>query len=84
MSQYRNARSQNLVLDYGNILKTNLVLDYGNILKTFEKMRTMIAVNDGTRSFTYRTIDAHDLSCPFTQGQTSQINLLIEQLMLTT
>ena len=62
MSQYRNARSQN-----------NLVLDYGNILKTFEKMRTMIAVNDGTRSFTYRTIDAHDLSCP-----------LIEQLMLTT
>ena len=63
MSQYRNARSQ------------NLVLDYGNILKTFEKMRTMIAVNDGTRSFTYRTVDAHDLSCPFTQGQPSQINL---------
>ena len=24
---------------------------------------------------TYRTVDAHDLSCPFTQGQPSQINL---------
>ena len=63
MTQYRNARSQ------------NLILDYGNILKTFEKMRNLIAVNDGTRSFTYRTVDAHDLSCPFTAGQPSQINL---------
>ncbi len=61
--QYRNERAQ------------NNKIEVGNILKAFEEMRNLINVNDGTRSFTYRTVDCHDQSAPFQAGQYSQINL---------
>ncbi len=60
---YRNERAHN----YKN--------EAGNVLDTFNKMRDLINVNDGTRSFSFRTVDCHDQPAPFHQGQYSQISL---------
>ena len=61
--KYRNERAQ------------HLKIETGNVLDSFEKMRHMINVNDGTRSFSFRTVDCHDQPAPFHQGQYSQISL---------
>ena len=60
---------------YRNERAHNLKTEAGNVLHAFEKMREMINVNDGTRSFSFRTIDCHDQPAPFTAGQYSQISL---------
>ena len=38
-------------------------------------MRNIIYLNDGTRSFSFRTIDYHYKLAPFNQGQYLQISL---------
>lgn len=63
MTTYRNERSM------------NAPIEYGNIAKSFMKMREIININDGTRSFTNRTVDAHDIGCPIPQKQFTQINI---------
>ena len=60
---------------YRNERAHNLKIEAGNVLKAFEDMRTMINTNDGTRSFSFRTVDCHDQPAPFHQGQYSQISL---------
>ena len=60
---------------YRNDRAHNHKIEAGNVLDTFNKMREMINVNDGTRSFSFRTVDCHDQPAPFHQGQYSQISL---------
>ena len=60
---------------YRNERAHNQKIEAGSVLKTFEKMRDIINVNDGTRSFSFRTTDAHDQPAPFYNGQYSSINL---------
>ena len=60
---------------YRNERAHNLKIEAGNVLNTFNKMREMINVNDGTRSFSFRTVDSHDQPAPYTKGQYSQISL---------
>ena len=60
---------------YRNERAHNLKIEAGNVLNTFSKMREMINVNDGTRSFSFRTVDSHDQPAPYTKGQYSQISL---------
>lgn len=63
MSRYRNERS------------SNKPIEYGNISESFMKMRNLVNVNDGTRSFTMKTVDCHDIPAPFPKGQFTQINI---------
>ncbi len=60
---------------YRNERAHNLKYEVGNVNDTFQKMRNIINVNDGTRSFSFRTVDCHDQPAPFHQGQYSQISL---------
>ena len=60
---------------YRNDRAHNHKIEAGNVLDTFNKMRDMINTNDGTRSFSFRTVDCHDQPAPFHQGQYSQISL---------
>ena len=60
---------------YRNERSHNHQIETGNVLHAFEQMRHMINVNDGTRSFSFRTVDCHDQPAPFTAGQYSQISL---------
>ena len=60
---------------YRNERAHNYKIEAGNVLDTFNKMREMINTNDGTRSFSFRTVDCHDQPAPFHQGQYSQISL---------
>ena len=60
---------------YRNERAHNLKVETGNVMNAFNEMRNMINVNDGTRSFSFRTIDCHDQPAPFTAGQYSQISL---------
>ena len=45
----------------------------GNIAQYFENLKSLVQINDGTRSFQLRTVDCHDQSVPFTQGQETRI-----------
>ena len=60
---------------YRNERAHNLKIEAGNVLESFSKMRNLINTNDGTRSFSFRTVDCHDSAAPFHQGQYTQINL---------
>ena len=60
---------------YRNERSHNYKIEAGNVLETFNKMREMININDGTRSFSFRTVDCHDQPAPFHQAQYSQIQL---------
>ena len=60
---------------YRNERAHNLKYEAGNVMETFQSMRNIINVNDGTRSFSFRTVDCHDQPAPFHQGQYSQISL---------
>ena len=60
---------------YRNERAHNYKIEAGNVLDTFNQMRSLINVNDGTRSFSFRTVDCHDQPAPFHQGQYSQISL---------
>ena len=60
---------------YRNERAHNYKIEAGNVLDTFNQMRSMINKNDGTRSFSFRTVDCHDQPAPFHQGQYSQISL---------
>lgn len=60
---------------YRNERAHNLKIEAGNVLHSFEKMQNIINTNDGTRSFSFRTTDAHDQPAPFYDGQYSQISL---------
>ena len=60
---------------YRNERAHNLKIEAGNVLDSFNKMRNLINTNDGTRSFSFRTVDCHDQPAPFHQGLYSQISL---------
>ena len=62
-------------MKYRNERAHNLMYEVGNVMETFQKMRNIINTNDGTRSFSFRTVDCHDQPAPFHQGQYSQISL---------
>ena len=60
---------------YRNERAHNQRYEAGNVLQTFEKLSHIINTNDGTRSFSFRTTDAHDQPAPFYNGQYSAISL---------
>lgn len=60
---------------YRNERAHNQKVEAGNVLHTFQKMADIINKNDGTRSFSFRTTDAHDQPAPFYNDQYSQISL---------
>ena len=43
-----------------NVRLTNKEQGQGNVANYFEKLRDLVQVNDGTRSFVLRTVDCHD------------------------
>jgi hypothetical protein len=45
----------------------------GNVASYFENLSQLVQCNDGTRSFTLRTVDCHDQSAPFSESQETRI-----------
>ena len=41
----------------------------GNVASYFEMLKNLVSVNDGTRSFTLKSVDCHDQSAPFSESQ---------------
>ena len=52
---------------------TNKNQEQGNVATYFENLKQLIQINDGTRSFIYRTVDCHDQSAPFSDSQETRI-----------
>jgi hypothetical protein len=47
----------------------------GNVIQGFERMKNLISVNDGARSFTPRLVTCHDQQAPFEQNQMTYLNI---------
>ena len=47
---------------------TNKNQEQGSVATYFENLKKLIQINDGTRSFIYRTVDCHDQSAPFSDS----------------
>ena len=45
----------------------------GNVASYFEMLKNLVSVNDGTRSFTLKSVDCHDQSAPFSESQETRI-----------
>jgi hypothetical protein len=45
----------------------------GNVANYFDNLSKLIQTNDGTRSFSLRTVDCHDQAAPFTSSQETRI-----------
>ena len=45
----------------------------GNVANYFDNLTRLVQSNDGTRSFTLRTVDCHDQAAPFTSSQETRI-----------
>ena len=52
---------------------TNKNQEQGSVASYFENLKKLVQVNDGTRSFVYRTVDCHDQSAPFNDSQETRI-----------
>ena len=52
---------------------TNKNQEQGSVATYFENLKRLIQINDGTRSFIYRTVDCHDQSAPFNDSQETRI-----------
>ena len=52
---------------------TNKNQEQGSVATYFENLKKLIQINDGTRSFIYRTVDCHDQSAPFNDSQETRI-----------
>ena len=52
---------------------TNKNQEQGSVANYFENLKKLVQVNDGTRSFIYRTVDCHDQSAPFNDSQETRI-----------
>ena len=50
----------------------------GNVADYFQNIKSIIEVNDGTRSFILRTVDSHDRPPPFDDGQETQLSITHE------
>ena len=60
---------------YHNTQVKGLTDDQGNVSMYFEKLRELVARNDGTRSFILRTEDCHDQNAPFNQSQETRLRI---------
>ena len=47
----------------------------GNIAAYFEHIHNLVQTNDGTRSFSMKTVDCHDQQAPFYQESETQIEI---------
>ena len=56
-----------------NVRLTNKNQMQGNVADYFENLSKLVQVNDGTRSFSLRTVDCHDQAAPFTSSQETRI-----------
>ena len=56
-----------------NVRLTNKNQMQGNVANYFENLASLVQVNDGTRSFSLRTVDCHDQAAPFTHSQETRI-----------
>ena len=54
---------------------TNKDQQQGSVANYFDNLKKLIQVNDGTRSFIYRTVDCHDQSAPFNDSQETRISI---------
>ena len=45
----------------------------GNVAGYFDRLKELINVNDGTRSFVLKTVDCHDQAAPFSDAQETRI-----------
>ena len=54
---------------------TNKNQEQGSVATYFENLKKLIQINDGTRSFIYRTVDCHDQSAPFNDSQETRISI---------
>jgi hypothetical protein len=62
MNSYENAQAQS---NFGE----------GNVVEHFKKMRNLIAVNDGLREFTPRTVTCHDQQAPFWENEQTYLSI---------
>ena len=58
---------------HSNVRLANKDQKQGNVANYFEKLADLVQVNDGTRSFTLRTVDCHDQAAPFNSSQETRI-----------
>ena len=56
-----------------NVRLTNKNQMTGNVANYFDNLSKLIQTNDGTRSFSLRTVDCHDQAAPFTSSQETRI-----------
>ena len=54
---------------------TNKNQEQGSVATYFDNLKKLIQINDGTRSFIYRTVDCHDQSAPFNESQETRISI---------
>ena len=58
----------------GNMyLKGDASINRGNTVDYFEAMKNLIAVNDGTRSYTWKTVSCHHQSTPFSKDDSTYL-----------
>ena len=66
-----------------NIRLSNKNQMQGNVANYFENLTKLIQTNDGTRSFTLRTVDCHDQAAPFTHSQETRIAITHSDHMIS-
>ena len=59
---------------YNNALYKKQI-DQGSVIQYYERLKNIVAVNDGTRSFIIRTEDCHDQNAPFNQSQETRLRI---------
>jgi len=55
----------------------------GNVKEYFERLKYLVQVNDGTRSFILKTEDCHDQSAPFNDSQETRISITHRDHMIS-
>ena len=68
---------------YNNAQYKNETMDQGSVVEYYKKLKDLISVNDGTRSFIIRTEDCHDQNAPFNQSQETRLRVTHNDHMIS-
>ena len=66
-----------------NYYMNNRPRKQGNTAYYFQRLKSLVAKNDGTRSFILRTVDCHDQSAPFNENQETRIQITHDDHMIS-
>ena len=60
---------------YDNALFKGEDQDQGSVVEYYKRLKEIVAVNDGTRSFIIRTEDCHDKNAPFDDSSETRLRI---------